>query len=56
MTDLGYSVPILVHPTAYVSKSARIGSGTIIEPKAIVNANAAIGNGCLCRNNIEGDF
>lgn len=47
LNDIGYNVPILIHPSAYVSKSARIGKGTIIEPKAIVNANVSIGNGCI---------
>lgn len=47
LIDTGYNVPILIHPSAYVSKSARIGHGTIIEPKASVNANASIGSGCI---------
>lgn len=41
----GFRVPVLVHPTAYVSKSANLAEGTIIEPKAIVNSNAAVGRG-----------
>lgn len=44
---LKLSVPVLVHPTAYVSPSAVIGKGTIIEPGAMVNANAVIGAGCI---------
>lgn len=47
LIDIGYNVPVLIHPSAYVSKSAGIGKGTIIEPKAIVNANASIGSGCI---------
>lgn len=43
----GFNIPLLVHPTAYVSKSAVIGKGTLIEPKAIVNANSKIGAGCI---------
>lgn len=38
----GYELPCLIHPTAYVSVSAVIGDGTVIEPKAIVNANSFI--------------
>lgn len=34
---LGYEVPVLIHPTAYVSKGAFVGAGTIVEPKALVN-------------------
>lgn len=43
----GYTVPALIHPTAYVSKSAKVGQCNIIEPMAIVNANSIIGEGCI---------
>lgn len=47
LEHIGYTIPVLIHPTAYVSKSAKISKGTVIEPKAIVNANAKIGTGCI---------
>ncbi len=37
----------LIHPTAYVSPSAVIGDGTVVEPMAVVNANSVIGRGCI---------
>lgn len=43
----GYEIPILLHPTAYISKTAVIGKGTVVEPKAIVNANSRVGLGCI---------
>ena len=42
-----YSVPTIIHPTAYISPSAEIKYGTVVEPKAIVNANSHIGVGCI---------
>ncbi|MGM9562202.1 MAG: hypothetical protein ACI3WT_08165 [Phascolarctobacterium sp.] len=43
----GFNIPILIHPTAYISKSAVIEQGTVIEPKALVNTNSKIGKGCI---------
>ena len=47
LKNCGYSIPALVHPTAYVSRSATIEKGTIVEPKAVVNANSRVGEGCI---------
>lgn len=43
----GFCLPALIHPTAYVSPTARIEAGTVVEPKAIVNAHAHVGEGCI---------
>ncbi len=60
---LGCNIPRLIHPTAYISRTAHIGAGTIVEPKAIVNANAIIGEGCIIsvgsiidHDSVIGDF
>lgn len=44
---LGYSTPVLIHPSAYISSSAVIEAGTVVEPKAIVNANTVVHRGCI---------
>lgn len=44
---LKLTVPILAHPTAYISPTAVVGKGTIIEAKAAINANTVIGTGCI---------
>lgn len=43
----GFDIPVLIHPTAYVSPSASIEAGTVVEPKAIVNANSVVEKGCI---------
>ena len=45
--ELAYSIPVLIHPTAYISPSAVIEAGTVVEPKAIVNANTVVHRGCI---------
>ena len=42
-----YHIPVLIHPTAYISKTAEIHPGTVVEPKAIVNTSAVIEEGCI---------
>lgn len=37
----------LVHPSAVISPSARIGSGTVVMAAAVINANARIGDNCI---------
>ena len=43
----GFDLPVIVHPTAYVSKSSFIDSGTYIGPLSVLNANSKIGLGCI---------
>lgn len=45
--EMGMNVPVLIHPSAYLSPSAMMKQGTIVEPKAIVNANTVVNEGCI---------
>ena len=47
LEQLGYQIPVIIHPTAYISKTAAMEAGTIVEPNAAVNASAAVGRGCI---------
>lgn len=45
LQKIGYRIPGLIHPAAYVSKFAHIESGSVIMAGAVVNADARIGVG-----------
>lgn len=46
-TALGFHMPVIIAPTAHVSRHATIGSGTIVMHGAIVNAGARVGTNCI---------
>lgn len=46
-TQLGFQLPVIIAPTAHVSRHAIIGAGTIVMHGAIVNAGARVGNNCI---------
>ena len=45
--QFGYSIPVLIHHTAYISPSAVVEARTVVEPKVIINANTVIHRGCI---------
>jgi sugar O-acyltransferase (sialic acid O-acetyltransferase NeuD family) len=45
--ELGFQLPVIISPTAYVSHKAILGSGTIVMHGAIVNAGARVGLNCI---------
>ena len=50
LNQLGYTLPAIISPRAYVSKHAHIGNGSIVMHGAIMNANAKIGKNCIINN------
>lgn len=44
---LGFSFPVIIDPTAVISKKAKIGDGTFIGKRAVVNVEATIGKQCI---------
>ena len=44
---LGFVLPTIISPRAYVSKNASLGIGTIVMHDALVNTGAKIGNNCI---------
>lgn len=43
----GYIIPVLIHPTAYVSPTAEIAPGCIIRAKAVVSRDVKIGEATI---------
>ena len=50
LKDLGFDLPVIVSPHAYVSNHASISEGTIVMHGAIVNIKASIGTNCIINN------
>ena len=47
LQSLGFDLPMVCSPRAYVSPHAVVGSGTIIMHDALVNVGARIGDNCI---------
>jgi len=45
--DIGYNLPIIISPFAYISKHSFIDEGTIIMHNALINAGVKIGKNCI---------
>ena len=55
LKTIGYHLPVVISPLAYVSKYALIGEGSIIMHQVLVNAGVKIGKNCIINTkaNIE---
>ena len=47
LLSAGITVPALVHPRAYVSPTATVGTGSVVLPMAVVNTSVTVKNGCI---------
>lgn len=51
LEEIGFAMPAIVSPRAYVSPYAQLGPGSIVMHGAIVNAGAVIGRNCIINSN-----
>lgn len=42
-----YTIPSIIHPTAFVSTSAKLGTGCYVGAKAVINTNSVTKDGCI---------
>lgn len=47
LKELEYEIPVIIHPTAYVSQSVVVGEGGFIGVNATINTNVVIEEGCI---------
>lgn len=47
LSAAGYELPVLIHPTAWVSPSAHLGAGSVVFAHAAIQAQAVIGSGTI---------
>jgi len=47
LRSIGFKLPLIVSPRAYVSRYSQIGDGTIVMHDALVNSGAKIGVNCI---------
>lgn len=47
LKQFGYTAATLIHPTAYVSPTASIGSGSLIMAQALVDCRSVVGEVCV---------
>jgi sugar O-acyltransferase (sialic acid O-acetyltransferase NeuD family) len=47
LRSIGFKLPILIHPSAVISPSSRLGDGSVVLAQAVVNAAAVLGAGVI---------
>lgn len=52
LLEIGYEVPIFIHPSAVVSQFSNIGAGTIVMPQSVINVSANVGKGCIVNTGV----
>ncbi|NLB80515.1 MAG: PglB [Clostridiaceae bacterium] len=47
LRESGFTIPVLIHPSSYISPSASVYPGTIVMAHATINANTVIERYCI---------
>lgn len=52
-TEIGYSFPNIIVPSAYISPFASVGNGCVILNNAVIQNNVKVGNGVILNPGVE---
>lgn len=47
LKNIGFNLPTVISPLAYVSKHSSVGEGSIVMHHSLINANAKVGKNCI---------
>ena len=47
LKEIGFNLPIIISPFAYISKHSIIEEGTVVHHHTLINANVKIGKNCI---------
>ena len=47
LKEIGFILPTIVSPLAYISKHASVGEGSVVMHHALINAGACVGKNCI---------
>lgn len=47
LQEIGFTIPVIIDPSAVAAKDVTIGIGTFVAKKAVINAGACIGTGVI---------
>jgi sugar O-acyltransferase (sialic acid O-acetyltransferase NeuD family) len=47
LAGAGYELPVVIHPTAWVSPSSQLAAGSVVFAQAVIQAQAVIGSGAI---------
>ena len=47
LVEAGFKIPSIIHPRAYVSRHATLGTGIVLDANVTIGAGSKIGDGCI---------
>lgn len=55
LAAVGYEIPVVIHPTAWLSPSAQLGNGAVVFAQAVIQAQCVIGSGAILNTSCSVD-